>query len=260
MVSAETQAADGEQHAITILQARIGVDEPAKIENDLHYSTVVEGRLFRISVMLRDLFKNVVALFSDLEIYKMCTAIDEAIKNAVIHGNMERSSALRAESSSALTDHLRNNCNPHMHQRMVTFHVHYRYATPQNHTPQFIDYPLNIFEVVEGKVTEKVVDTFSIQKHDTLANLPQPDAVSFHIQDEGQGFVLEDISQPTYTDSPRRSGFGLALMRTFMDEVDFNPKGNAVTMHKRVTPSSLTPRTSDSSSPQGAPETPVFHE
>lgn len=58
--------------------------------------------------------------------------------------------------------------------------------------------------------------------------------VRFVIRDEGPGFNPDAIPKPTdlgALDGDR--GRGLALMRTFMDEVIFNDKGNEVTLVKR---------------------------
>jgi anti-sigma regulatory factor (Ser/Thr protein kinase) len=61
--------------------------------------------------------------------------------------------------------------------------------------------------------------------------------VEFTIRDEGPGFnpaALPDTTDVTSLDQPR--GRGVMLMRTFMDEVRYNPSGNSVTMMKRLKP------------------------
>lgn len=58
--------------------------------------------------------------------------------------------------------------------------------------------------------------------------------IRFLVRDEGPGFDPESIPKPTdlgALDGDR--GRGLALMRTFMDEVKFNEKGNEVLLVKR---------------------------
>lgn len=60
------------------------------------------------------------------------------------------------------------------------------------------------------------------------------DEVLYVIRDEGPGFnpcELPDATDPANVERP--CGRGLLLMRTFMDEVRFNAKGNEVTMIKR---------------------------
>ncbi len=61
-----------------------------------------------------------------------------------------------------------------------------------------------------------------------------PEAVSVTITDEGPGFdpsLLPDPRDPENLERP--SGRGLLLMKTFLDEVEYNPKGNQVRMLKR---------------------------
>lgn len=58
----------------------------------------------------------------------------------------------------------------------------------------------------------------------------------FVIRDDGPGFnvaSLPDPRDPRYVDRPH--GRGLLLMRTFLDEVRYNERGNEVTLIKRAT-------------------------
>ncbi len=59
-------------------------------------------------------------------------------------------------------------------------------------------------------------------------------AVEFTIRDEGSGFDVTSLPDPT---DPEHitcvHGRGVLLMRSFMDEVRFNAKGNEVTLNKR---------------------------
>jgi serine/threonine-protein kinase RsbW len=58
------------------------------------------------------------------------------------------------------------------------------------------------------------------------------------VEDQGNGFDPEDVPDPTLEENLELpSGRGLMLMRTFMSEVEFNEKGNRVTMGKTKTPS-----------------------
>ncbi|WP_437188476.1 response regulator [Planctomicrobium sp. SH668] len=69
--------------------------------------------------------------------------------------------------------------------------------------------------------------------------------LEYTICDEGPGFNPDDQPDPTdpaNLDKP--SGRGLLLMRTFMDEVQFNAKGNEVRMTKRYVRISTAPATS----------------
>lgn len=56
----------------------------------------------------------------------------------------------------------------------------------------------------------------------------------FIIADEGEGFVMDDIANPTDPKNLyKSSGRGIYLMKHFMDEVLFNDQGNEVTLVKR---------------------------
>lgn len=61
-----------------------------------------------------------------------------------------------------------------------------------------------------------------------------PDGVRYTIEDQGPGFDPSKLPDPTDpVNLERPCGRGLLLMRTFMDEVSYNDKGNRVTMQKR---------------------------
>lgn len=65
-----------------------------------------------------------------------------------------------------------------------------------------------------------------------------PEAVAVTIADEGPGFdpsLLPDPRDPENLERP--SGRGLLLMKTFLDEVEYNAKGNQVRLLKRRIPS-----------------------
>jgi len=61
------------------------------------------------------------------------------------------------------------------------------------------------------------------------------DEATFIIRDEGAGFDPNDLPDPTAPENLiRASGRGILLIRTFMDDVCFNDKGNEITMVKRI--------------------------
>jgi CheY-like chemotaxis protein len=69
------------------------------------------------------------------------------------------------------------------------------------------------------------------------ARLSRDDAV-ITIRDEGPGFDPRCLPDPTDPENIGKiSGRGLLLIRTFMDEVRFNPSGNEITLIKRRSPS-----------------------
>lgn len=68
--------------------------------------------------------------------------------------------------------------------------------------------------------------------------------VSITIQDEGCGFDHKAVPDPTSPDNQLRThGRGIYLMRTLIDEVDFEQGGSVVHMRKRANHGSDTTRT-----------------
>src|SRR5262249_47037752 len=60
------------------------------------------------------------------------------------------------------------------------------------------------------------------------------DAATYVIRDEGHGFDTTNLPDPTDPEHLERpSGRGILLIRTFMDEVQYNAPGNELTMTKR---------------------------
>jgi CheY-like chemotaxis protein len=124
-------------------------------------------------------------------------ALNEALLNAILHGNLELSSDLRQEDEEIfleLGDERRRQA-PYRDRR-----VHVR------------------------------------------ARLSRSEAV-YVVEDEGPGFDPATVPDPTDPANLERiGGRGLMLIRTFMDEVDYNEKGNRITMRKRYpTPESTGP-------------------
>lgn len=62
------------------------------------------------------------------------------------------------------------------------------------------------------------------------------DVVRIVIQDEGEGFDLNDVPDPTLPENlDKPSGRGVMLMKAFMDDVIYNDVGNQLTFIKRCT-------------------------
>ncbi len=65
----------------------------------------------------------------------------------------------------------------------------------------------------------------------------RPGSMTFTVTDEGPGFDLASVHDPTdLLHLEREYGRGLLLIRTFMDDVFHNDRGNEITMTKRQKP------------------------
>lgn len=67
----------------------------------------------------------------------------------------------------------------------------------------------------------------------------RPQHATFEIKDEGPGFDADSLPDPTDPENLGKvSGRGLFLIKTFMDEVQFNELGNQITLtkHRKVAP------------------------
>jgi CheY-like chemotaxis protein/anti-sigma regulatory factor (Ser/Thr protein kinase) len=125
------------------------------------------------------------------DVLRVGTALSEALRNAVDHGNLELSSSLReADDGSYEALRQRRQLEPPYRDRRV-------------HVETF-------FSRTEARFT---------------------------IRDEGPGFDPESLPDPTDPENLLKpSGRGIMLMRTFMDDVTFNERGNEVTLirHRAV--------------------------
>ncbi len=115
-------------------------------------------------------------------------ALEEALLNALYHGNLEVSSALRIDDDAPFQQlsAQRRNLKPFRDRRI---HV--------------------------------------------TARMSCSEAI-FVIRDEGPGFAVSTLPDPTEVENlDKPSGRGVILMRSFMDGVEFNERGNQVTLTKR---------------------------
>ena len=75
------------------------------------------------------------------------------------------------------------------------------------------------------------------RKHVHVTCRCKPDEVSIAVKDEGQGFDINKMEDPT---SPENvvavDGRGIYLMKAFMDEVRFEQGGAVVRMRKKASP------------------------
>ncbi len=67
-----------------------------------------------------------------------------------------------------------------------------------------------------------------------ITNRVTPSEVTYVVRDQGRGFDHRNLPDPTDPENlTKLSGRGLLLIQTFMDEVQFNDKGNEITLLKR---------------------------
>lgn len=134
-------------------------------------------------------------LLDDRDRMRIQVALEEAILNSIIHGNLEVSSKLRELEG----------------------------------------------DVFEQTVSERKVSLPYSLRRVTLEAEYNYELARFTIRDEGPGFDVNKVRNPTEDDAIElASGRGILLMRSFMDETDYNDKGNEVRMLKRRS-ASLTP-------------------
>jgi anti-sigma regulatory factor (Ser/Thr protein kinase) len=126
-------------------------------------------------------------LCDDSDCVRVCIALEEALRNAMFHGNLEISSEVREGDPELYANLLKERVqsDPWRQRRLH----------------------------VEVRLTRK--------------------AGTFVVRDEGPGFDPHSLPDPTDPANLEKvSGRGLLLMRTFMDDVQFNATGNEVTMVK----------------------------
>ncbi|MFM9964095.1 MAG: response regulator [Planctomycetaceae bacterium] len=88
------------------------------------------------------------------------------------------------------------------------------------------------YELAEAR---KVMWPYCDRKVQFMASL-NGDRVKFVIRDEGPGFNHKKVLDPTAAENIERiGGRGLLLIRSFMDEVTYNDRGNQITLLKYTT-------------------------
>jgi CheY-like chemotaxis protein/anti-sigma regulatory factor (Ser/Thr protein kinase) len=118
-------------------------------------------------------------------------ALQEALTNALYHGNLEVGCELREQNTDDF----------------------FRLSIRRAEEPPFCNRRIHV--------------------HTRLSS----ETAQFCVRDEGPGFDPATLPDPTDTANlDRPHGRGVLLMRTFMDEVRYNDRGNEVTMTKRLLP------------------------
>ena len=61
------------------------------------------------------------------------------------------------------------------------------------------------------------------------------DEITIVVEDQGEGFKLEEVPDPTEDDNLEKpGGRGIMLIRSFMNGVSYNERGNRLTMSKKL--------------------------
>ena len=146
--------------------------------------------------------------FSETDRLRIGVALEEALTNAVYHGNLEMDSAMRDEDESRYYSLARERAllRPYSARR-----VHVELTVARTGDPRRAD----------------------ADEPDVLGGLPAGPNLRFYVEDQGAGFDPASLPDPTDPENLMKAhGRGLLLVRTFMDEATHNPKGNAITLVK----------------------------
>ena len=154
-----------------------------------HCEFVLENDPAMIPALVNFIHRSVrtVGLCEDNEGIRICVALEEAVNNALFHGNLELESEMRESDPTEYRDLLQRR----------------RAEDPYQSRRVHVDVELS------------------------------RDRGKFVITDDGPGFDPASLPNPTAPEQiEKASGRGLLLIRTFMDEVQFNDVGNVITLTK----------------------------
>lgn len=180
-------AANQQQRLLKQLMNRVQDSQISfELEND---STLIPTVISYVQTLAAQ-----VGLLDESDNIRVAIALEEALRNAMFHGNLEISSACREGDlctyETTLKHRLEN--EPYRSRRL---HLELRIS---------------------------------------------PEIGEFTIRDEGPGFDPQTLPDPTAPENLERNcGRGLLLMRTFMDDVQYNATGNQVKLFKRASRLSL---------------------
>lgn len=163
------------------------------LENDATAIPVLVSHLQQQASSLRGL--------DDTECFRLGVALNEALHNAVQHGNLELSSELRLGEGGP------------------------------DSASEFGRIPQDFYTLAEMRRWQEPYRRRRV--HVTVRE--SPDGGRYTVRDEGPGFDRHLLTQdPTAAEHiSRPCGRGLFLIHTFMDQVEFNERGNEITMTHR---------------------------
>lgn len=163
----------------TVMSSMVAQDVTFELENDTALTAIVISYLQDCAVQL--------GVCDDNDRTRIGIALEEALVNAMIHGNLEVGSELRGVDDEAYRQLL----------------------AARRATPMYRDRRVH----VQARMDR--------------------DRVEFLIRDEGPGFDCQALPDPTDPENLlKASGRGVLMMRAFMNEVEYNEAGNAVTLTK----------------------------
>lgn len=157
-------------------------------QSDLHFTLVNDPALIPSLVTLFQENLIGMGISDDTGCIRIGIALEEALVNAMYHGNLEVSSSLKRESDKLFRDTVEK----------------------RRHLAPYRDRRIHV-----------------------TSRLSRAEA-TYVIRDEGPGFDPGSLPDPTDpANLEETSGRGLLLIRTFMDDVRHNDRGNEITMTKR---------------------------
>ena len=177
------------QHVLTLSTRRSVPPLPAELKQ-IHRVYVIHNDSQLITSLVGHLQENLVqiGLCDASEQIRFGVAIEEALINAMIHGNLEIDSNVKEQDPAQ-------------------------------------------FDILVQQ--RRLEEPYKDRKIEVEIQLSAEQAV-VTIGDQGQGFDPSTLPDPTDPENLEKiSGRGVLLMRSFMDEVQFNPSGNQVTLIKR---------------------------
>ena len=177
------------QHVLTLSTRRAVPPLPAELKQ-IHRVYVIHNDSQLITSLVGHLQENLVqiGLCDASEQIRFGVAIEEALVNAMIHGNLEIDSNVKEQDPAQ-------------------------------------------FDILVQQ--RRLEEPYKDRKIEVEIQLSAEQAV-VTIGDQGQGFDPSTLPDPTDPENLEKiSGRGVLLMRSFMDEVQFNPTGNQVTLIKR---------------------------
>jgi CheY-like chemotaxis protein len=185
---------------IGVLELSIGYRQQERLRGYWHHTEslfCLDNEVGAIPVVVSHLQQQASSMrcLDDTESFRLGVALHEALRNAVEHGNLELSSELRDLDSSDETGGRQ---------------PFYKLADQRRKQDPFR--------------TRRV----HVNVHESSAQ------GTYTIRDEGLGFDPSALPDPTDPENLlKRSGRGIMLIRTFMDDVVFNETGNEITMTHR---------------------------